>query len=391
MQNIGVFFGGVSPEHDISIITGQTIISGLKKIGYNIIPVYINKKGEWLIDEQLAGLKFFLDKDYESKTNNFKGFYLDVEDSCQSGKIIFKNKKLFGNKFIIDLAFPAFHGINGEDGSIQGLFEIINIPYVGCDVSSSGIAIDKILTKLIYLSQNILTSKFLHFNKIDWEDNKQKILAEIQNNLKLPLFIKPARLGSSIGINKAETGEELEFAIEVALHYDNRILIEEKVNNLSDITCSIIGNEKLIASEIQESAFKEEFLTYEEKYLNDGGTQLGSAEKNIIIPAHLDENISEEVKNISKKIYKTLGCSGIARIDFLYDKIAKRVYANEVNTLPGTLYHHLWKASGIEFEELLKKLISYALEKNNEKKLIKHTFDSDILSMAKSYKLQLNK
>lgn len=389
MTNIGVFFGGQSPEHDISIITGEFIIFGLKKLGLNVIPVYLSKAGEWHIGASLGSLKFFHADDFKDQLKKLNKYYLDLENS--RGKLVFKPKSIIGKAIIVDLAFPAFHGQNGEDGTIQGLFEIINLPYVGCDVASSAIAMDKILTKLLYQGHDIPTSKFVYFNSTDWRKNKPVVLKSIAEALTFPVFVKPARLGSSIGIARVNRPEELEFACEVALHYDRRILVENGVNNLMDVTCACIGNEDLIISELQESNFSKDFFSYEDKYINGGGAQIGNAKKNIIIPANLDQAKSQEIKNLAAKIYRLFGCSGISRIDFLYDKMENKAYANEVNTLPGTLYHHLWQASGIDFKDLLARLIKYAQEKHHEKNSVKTSFASDILKMTKSHKLQSNK
>jgi D-alanine-D-alanine ligase len=386
MKNIGVLFGSKTPEHDVSIITGQTIISGLKKIGYNVIPIYLSKEGEWYIDEKLGTIKFFVTDDYQDLLKKIDKYYIDLEKSRR--KIVFKNKKILGKEIVVEIAFPAFHGVNGEDGTMQGLFEIFNLPYVGCGVTSSAIAMDKIFTKQLYTSNGIPTAKFMNFNNNDWKKHKKDLLKKINDTLTYPLFVKPARLGSSIGIAKIKKNEELELAVEVALHYDSRILVEEGVNNLKDLTCCVIGNNDLIASEIQEASFGDEFFSYDEKYLNDGGAQLGNAKKNIIIPAGIDPATTDQIKNLSFDVYKLLDCSGIARIDFLYDDIEKKLFVNEVNTLPGTLYHHLWKASNIEFDELLKRLIGYAEEKYKEKESVKYHFESILLKMTKSIKLQ---
>jgi D-alanine-D-alanine ligase len=384
---IGVFFGGKSPEHDVSIITGQLIISELKKMGREVMPVYLDKKGGWFIGKELGRLKFFNSAATDEELKKFSGYRMDLKESEK--KMVFKKKGIFSKKVEIELAFPAFHGANGEDGTIQGMFEMFNIPYVGCDVPSSAIAMDKVLTKLFYQSKNIATTKFIYFTQKDWRENKDVILLKIKNDLNWPIFIKPARLGSSIGMAKVKNYEELEFACEVALHYDNKILAEESIEDLADITCAAIGNDKPKPSLIQEVVFSGDHFSYEDKYLEDGGAQLGNAQNNIIIPARLDEKTTKEVQNLAVKIFKMFGCSGIARIDFLYDKKSKIIYANEINPLPGTLYHHLWKKSGLGLDELVENLIQFALEKHKEKNELTYTFDSDILKQAKGIKLKL--
>ncbi len=381
-MTIGVFFGSRSPEHDVSIITGEFIISGLKKLNYDVMPVYLDKQGRWFLDERLSKLSFFKD---DNNLEKLKSWYLDLEKS--QGKMVFKQKGLFGREIKIDLAFPAFHGQNGEDGTMQGIFELCNLPYVGCDVASSAVAMDKVLTKEFYKAHGIATTEFFSFSNGDWAEDQENIMKKIQD-LKYPLFVKPARLGSSIGITKAKNKEELGQAIEVALHYENKILVEEGVEDLMDVTCAVLGNDKPKPSVLQESLFSDELFSYEDKYLEEGGAQLGNAEDKLKIPASLDEETTKKTQELAVKIFKLLGCAGTARIDFLYDKKNSIMYANEINTLPGTLYHHLWKKSGVEFSELLKKLIGLAQKKYAQKKNLTSNFDSKILEQANSIKLK---
>lgn len=384
---IGVFFGSRSPEHDISIITGQLIIAGLRKLNYQITPVYLDKRGRWMIGEELGNLKVFTEGKLE--VAKFQQYYLDLEKS--NGRLVFKKKGLIGKEAIVDLAFPAFHGANGEDGTAQGLFELFNIPYVGCGVPASAVAMDKVLTKLFYKAKEVPTKEFVNFALQDWQADKAWIIKEITSKLKWPMFVKPPLLGSSIGINKAGSEKELEFAIEVALHYGNTVLVEEGVENLADITCAVIGGSNPRASLLQESVYTKDLLSYDDKYLNDGGAQTGKSAKSVVIPARLDAQTTKTIQDLSVQIFKLLGCSGIARFDFLYDTQTKKYFANEINPLPGTLYHHLWEKSGVELSELLENLIKSAQESYEAKNRYKTTFESDLLKQAKSTKLQLKK
>jgi len=385
-KTIGVFFGSRNPEHDVSIITGQLIISGLKKLGYPVVPIYINKEGRWYLGEQFGHLGQFSDTK-STFSNKDTQWVLDMEASL--GKLVFQKKGFGGKKLVVDLAFPAFHGQNGEDGTFQGMCELLNVPYVGCDVASSAMTMDKVITKLLYRASNIPTTDFLSYTKDEWKVDKKIIYAEIEKRLGFPVIVKPARLGSSIGISKAKNEKELEFALEVAFHYDEKVIVEVCVSNLMDVTCAVIGNTEPIPSLLQESVFADDVFSYEDKYLEDGGAQLGNAQNSIVIPARLDEATTKQIQDIAVQTYKLIGCSGIARVDFLYDKQTKKIYANEVNTLPGTLYHHLWKKSGIDFPELLTKLLNYAEEKYEKKKEYTHTFTSDLLKKANAVKLQV--
>jgi D-alanine-D-alanine ligase len=385
MKTIGVFFGGKNPEHDVSVITGQLIISGLKKLGHPVVPVFIGTDGRWYAGERLGELKFFtaVQKDYKG----LKELTLDLEES--RGKMMLRTKGLGGRAMSIDIAFPAIHGQYGEDGTLQGLFEMLDVPYVGCGVAASALSMDKVLTKLVYQAAGIPTTRFIHFSRSEWKEQKSAILGRITKDLTWPLFVKPARLGSSIGISKARTASTLVNAIEVALHYDTKALVEESVENMMDVTCAVIGHSSLTPSLLQESSYETDFLSYDDKYLKEGGTQLGGAKKSVVIPASLDAATTKEIQEIALKVYRLFELSGIARVDFLYDTKARRWFANELNTMPGTLYHHLWKESGIELPELLTHLLASAEEKRSEAESVTHTFASKLMDLARSTKLRI--
>lgn len=384
-MTIGVFFGGKNPEHDISIITGHLILAGLIKAGITAHAIYIGKDGDWHIGSDLHDIAHFKKR---SDFSSLAKWSLDLHAS--RGKMVFKQRGLFGKTITIDCAFPAFHGQNGEDGTIQGLFELLNVPFVGCGVAASAIAMDKVLTKQLYEQAGFPTTKFIYFYKADWEAKKDDFIMKINTGLAWPLFVKPARLGSSIGIAKVRNGKELSFALDVAFHYDEKVLVEEGVPNVADLTCAVIGNDAPRASLVQESIFTEDFFSYEDKYIAGGGAQLGNAKQSIIIPAELDEATTAAVQNLAKEVFLKFECSGIARIDFLYDKESKKLFVNEINPLPGTLYHHLWEKSGVSLAELVKRLIALAMEKNKKKKEFTSTFESNILAHA-DWSKKLNK
>ncbi|MBI5220862.1 MAG: D-alanine--D-alanine ligase [Candidatus Liptonbacteria bacterium] len=386
MQTIGVFFGGKSPEHEVSVVTGQLIISGLKKLGYPIVPVFIDKTGRWWSGERLGTIKAFTGQDTNQILKGKDKYYLDLPES--RGKMVLRQKELFGEKLVIDMAFPALHGRYGEDGTIQGLFEMLDLPYVGCDVPSSAIAMDKVLTKLLYRAESIPTVPFIFFSPADWAERKREILRQAKK-LHGPLFIKPARLGSSIGMAKVKSQKDLEFAVEVALHYDDKVVVEESVENLMDVTCAVMGPTVSPRPSLTlETTFEDVFYSYQDKYLNEGGTQTGQAKNRIIIPARLPDKTNREIQQLAVRIYQLFGCSGIARVDFLYDTKKKKVFANEVNTLPGTLYEHLWRASGVEFGELLTILLKTAETRQQERQKLIYSFESDVLKKLGSLKLK---
>ncbi|MFA5183920.1 MAG: D-alanine--D-alanine ligase family protein [Patescibacteria group bacterium] len=387
IRNIGVFFGGKSPEHDISIITGQLMIAELKKMPeYHVIPVYLDKQERFFIGDKLGSLAFFSADDYQSDLAGCGGYLLNLDAS--DGILCFEKKSLFSKTaVVIDLVLPAFHGNLGEDGSMQGFWDIFGIPYAGCEVAASSLAMDKVLTKIFYRGLGVPTTKFLSYSRSEWAERKDQILVEIKDSLKWPVFVKPPHLGSSIGITKVKEFADLEQACEVALHYDEKLLVEEGVENLVDLTCAVRGYHEPQASLIQESSFATDLFSYEDKYLSDGGAQLGQAEQKITIPADIDPAIATAIQAASRKIFSALGCVGIARFDFLYNRATKEYFANEINPLPGTLYHHLWQKSGVAISDLIRGLIADALARHAEKEATARTFSSEVLGRLKGLKL----
>jgi D-alanine-D-alanine ligase len=391
-STIGVFFGSRSPEHDVSIITACTTIKGLREIGFSVVPIYVSKDGSFYLgndtdnptDETLARVDYF-QSDLDKKLSKLDEYDLALTES--SGRLRFVTETVFASKFVdVDIAFPAFHGPHGEDGALHGFFDIANIPVVGCGQQASSVAMDKALTKLIYRQFDIPTTDFIYFTRREWKQYEEAILEDLEN-FSLPLFVKPARAGSSIGITRVTDTDELSFAIEVALSYDTKVVVEEGVEDVADLTVSLVGDEVPQPSEVQESSFDSDFFSYDDKYISDGGAQIGEADKKIIIPANVDESVQDEVKQMAVNIFAQFELSGIARIDFLFDRKEEKLYANEINTMPGTLYKHLWEESGVTFAELLRNLIRTARRRHSRKQDTSYTFDSDILTHAGKGKL----
>lgn len=389
METIGVFFGSRSPEHDVSIITGELIISELKKMGKAVVPVYIGQDGQWYIANELGSLKFFTDPEFKEKlaASGWEKYSLDMEAS--HGKMIFRTKGWFAKSITIDVAFPALHGAYGEDGTIQGFFEMLEVPYVGCGVAASAIAMDKVLTKDVYRANGIATSPYLSLTTSEWQKDKAAVLQKIRSTLANSLFVKPARLGSSIGIGKVTDAhsEDLEFKIEVALHYDSLVIVENAVENVVDLTCAVLEKDGCVASVIQESVFDSDLFDFKEKYLTDGGAQLGNAKRGLVIPANIPTEVTKTIQEVSKHVFTLIGASGILRVDWLYNRTSGELFANEVNTMPGTLYHHLWKASGFELNVVITSLLVVAQKRAEQKKELSHSYPSTLLQLAGSLKI----
>lgn len=375
-KTIAVIFGGQTVEHDVSIITAHIpIIQSLLITGqFNVQPIYISKDGLWYSDQKMNDLNFFKQPDFEESLKKIKKLQILFNHGLKLVLPGWRSKVIK-----IDIVFPAMHGTFGEDGSLMGFLRMANVPFVGCDLFASAIAMDKVLTKQILSTENIPVTPYIWFTKIDWENNKNNLKQKIAK-LHWPLFVKPVHLGSSIGIAKVKQESDLENAIEVALHYDDKILIEESVENLIEVTLPIMGNNIIQTGEIERPLNKTDFFNFNDKYISGNKKNSGTKNQYSEIPAKIENKLSEQIKDLGLKTYRALGCSGISRIDFLIDNNIQKIYVNEINTLPGSLYAHNWRKAGISNVELVTKLISLAEERFNARQKIHYVFNSNILN-----------
>lgn len=401
IKKVGVFFGSRSPEHDVSIITAQVVMKTLKNLGIDFIPIYVTKSGDFVYSEKFLDVSFFSSggdkiEQFASKIPPIKISLNAINENLlkEKGFELQISSGFFGlNKksIYIDIAFPCFHGSYGEDGTMQGLFELIGIPYVGCNVLVSSVTMNKVTTKYILKANGIRTPDFYVINKAQFADKEvlDELIHDIEDNLKYPVFVKPSELGSSIGIRKATDRQSLLEGLETGFFYDRTILIEKAVQNLRDLTICLIGNSPNIrASLIQETKFKFDLLDFSQKYLDNGGAQTGSNKSAIIIPPQLDKVTEQNIIELAKRTYNTLGCTGIARVDVLLDSLTNDYFVSEVNTMPGTIYNHLWEKSGMKTTDLVKRLLTDALEEYKEKKNLSRVFNSNILqTLGNSSKL----
>lgn len=388
-KTVAVIFGGRTTEHDVSIVTAiASIIKPLEVLGkYNVLPVYISKDGSWYADKKLKNIELFQSDAIDQFIKKSSKAKLLFDDGL--------NLILNGNKFgrservKIDVVFTAMHGTHGEDGELMGLLEMAGVPYVGCDVPSSVIAMDKVLAKAIVSAAKIDTPKFVHFRKKEFGNDQEGFIKKINDHLKYPVFVKPAHLGSSIGITRLDNKQDLENAIEVALHYDDRALVEEAVNNLVEVTLPIIGNNDLTPALLEEPLLsKDDFFDFDTKYLSGGkkgkkgGKKMGAesgAQGYSKIPANVAKELYDKAVQVGLDVYKLVGCKGIARIDMLIDSKTKKVYFNEINPLPGSLYAHNWNKAGVSNVELVDRLIELAEQRFKEKQELSTGFDTSFL------------
>jgi D-alanine-D-alanine ligase len=383
--NIAVMFGGRSVEHEVSVISGLQIIENIDKSKYDVTPVYVSKSGDWYTGDELLSIKNY--KDVESLLQRVKKVYLPPVPSMN--RLYFSQVKsgLFRKEaeyIKIDAVFPAFHGMHGEDGSMQGLFELADLPYVGCGVTGSAVGMDKIIMKDIFKANNIPIVDYTWFLRSDYEKDSNSVINEIESKLSYPMFVKPANLGSSIGITKAKDRTGLINAVEIAVRYDSRIIVEKGVENLVEINCSVLGfGNEITSSVCEEPVSWQEFLSFDDKYMR-GSSQKGMKSATRKIPAPIPDEKTEEIRKLSMKVFKVLDCSGVSRIDFLMEKYSMKVYVNEINTIPGSFAFYLWEPCGVNFKELIDRLIQYAIKRHDEHVKNIYTFDAALLQKASS-------
>lgn len=384
-KTIAVIFGGKSAEHDVSIITAHIPIidSLIASGGFDVWPVYIAKDGSWYADKVMNDLAFFKQAGWEEKLTKQKKVQLLFDNGL---KLVWSG--LTQKKISIDVVFPAMHGTYGEDGSLMGLLRMAGVPFVGCDIFASTVAMDKVLTKQVIAAELLPIVPYIWFTRREWMKDKHTILEKIRA-LHFPVFVKPVHLGSSIGITKAKNESELVNAIDVACHFDDKVLVEMAIEPLIEITLPIMGNEEPRTAECERPLNKTEFFDFSDKYLSGGKKGSGGANSAYSeIPATIGDELTKKVKDLGLKVYRVLGLSGISRVDFLIHADTKEVYVNEVNTLPGSLYHHNWKKAGVSNMELVLELVRLGEERFKEQKETTHTFTSNILQKVGGAKTQ---
>lgn len=380
-QTIAVIFGGRSVEHDVSIITGHQIMQAFDSEQYEVVPVYINRDGKWYTGAPLADLQNF-----NNEVISYKGVVSAIlSPSIQHHGLILNPivGRLQKNEVKrIDVLFPAIHGSHGEDGTLQGLFELADIPYVGCGVLASAVANNKAFTKSILRQAGITVADGLTLSRDQWLANREGVVADVENNYGYPVFVKPATLGSSIGVARANDREALLMAIDIAASFDRQIVIERAIVGASEINCAVMGyGEEFEASVLEQPVSWEEFLTYEEKYMRGDGGMKG-AER--IIPADLPADVTERIRSTTIQAFKTIGGSGIARLDFLYDRESDTLYLNEINTMPGSLAFYLWQATGLSAKQVVDKLVQHAQSAYADKRRNTYNYQTSLVAMTAS-------
>ena len=390
---VGVLFGGKTVEHEISIISAIQAIGHLDKNKYDVIPIYITKGNEFYIGEKIGDIKSYTD--ITSLLKESQRVIMLNEDG--KVKLIRYPMKKFGKNELdyIDIAFPVVHGTNVEDGTLQGYLQMFNIPYVGCDVLSSAVGMDKYVMKTVLKDNGIPVLDCKCFTAKQYDDDVDAVIATVEEKIGYPVIVKPVNLGSSIGISKAENRDELYDSLDTAFRYASKVLIETAVQNLKEINCSVLGDyEEAEASECEEPVSSDKILTFAEKYIGDGsakgakgakgGVKGSSGSKGMAtlkrkIPADITDEQRTLIREYAVKAFKVLGCGGVSRIDFMMDTKTGNIWLNEINTIPGSLSFYLWEPLGVKYTELLDRMISLALKRERENSSITYTFDSNVL------------
>ncbi len=375
-KKVAVVFGGRSVEHDVSVITGLQVIENIDLEKYDPIPIYIDKKGKWFTGDSLKKIKNFK----ENNLSDLKPVTFSFNTNDNNLYLHPENLGLFRKKIIdkIDIVFPTIHGTNGEDGTLQGALELMNIPYVGGGVIASSVGMDKIIMKDVFKANNLPIVDYMWFYRNEWIDNQEDIINRIEETLGYPVFVKPANLGSSVGISKAKDRDSLIDAIEIATKYDRKIIIEKAVENAREINCAVMGyDDKIIASLCEEPLGWKEILTFEDKYIKSNIKGAGKNNRRII-PADIEDDIREKIENLAKKAFISIDCRGNSRVDFLLDD--KNIYVNEINTMPGSIAFYLWEGKGYPMKKLIDEMIQIAIKAHEEKNKNMYYYDVDLLN-----------
>ena len=372
---VGVVFGSRSVEHEVSIVTALQVYQALDRTKYEPVPIYITKTGQWLTGEKLGELKSYSDLKLIAE-----GERAILSPEPGSRELVVQGGGIFRKKanVLVDVIFPCLHGTFGEDGTLQGLLELADVPYVGAGVVGSAVGMDKIIMKAAFRAAGQPPLNNTYFTRARWQREPETTLDEVEAKLRYPLFVKPANLGSSVGITRAVDRDGLRTALEVAASYDRRLLVEEGVENVMEINCSVIGNDDPMPSVLEQPVAWQEFLSYEDKYLR-GGKGEGMKGASRRIPAPISPELTEKIQTLAVEAFKAVDCAGIARIDVLVNEKTEEVFINEINTIPGSLSFYLWEPSGVPFTELTDRLIQLALERHAEKSRNQYSFDTTIL------------
>lgn len=381
--NVAVFFGGRSVEHEISVISALQAIHAFNVERYNIVPIYISKQGRWYTGNDLLDIRNY--KDMKGLANKCTEVFMRPEygdyNLYKAETSMFSKRNTIIEE--LHVAIPVLHGTNGEDGIFEGLLETIGIPFAGCNTLSSANGMDKITMKMILKECNIPVVDYVWFTDRQWFNEREQLIAKIEEKIGYPVIVKPANLGSSVGIGKASNREELIEKVNHAEKFSQRIIVEDMIEQLQEINCSVLGDADEHESSVCEEPIKTgDFLSYEDKYMGGSKSAKGMQASEKRIPADLPVEISEKIRHMAGETFRVLSCHGVSRIDVMIDRKDNSIYVNEINTIPGSLSFYLWEATGISFEKLMDRLVELAFKRKRLTDQKTFTYDQNIFSLG---------
>ncbi len=379
--NIAVFFGGRSTEHEISVISANQAMAAMDSDKYNVIPVYITKDGRWFTGEALTDVK-----NYRNTAELLKQCTQVYMRPIYGDYNLYKaERKMFGSDVFakLDAVIPVLHGSNGEDGIFEGVLETIGIPYAGCGTLASANGMDKITMKMILASDGIPVVDYVWFTDKQWFARRDELIAKIESKLGYPVIVKPANLGSSVGIGRADNREELLSKVDDARRYSARIIVEDLVENLQEINCAVLGDcDEYRTSVLEEPIKSGEILSYTDKYMGGTKDNRGMHASKKRIPADLPKEETERIQFLAGETFRVLSCHGVSRVDVMVDAKTRDIYVNEINTIPGSLSFYLWEAAGLKFDELMDELVRLAFKRKRDQGSKTVSYDSNIFALG---------
>ena len=381
-KQVGVIFGSRSCEREVSIISAVQLMRHADPEKYDIIPVYIDESGNWYTGNVLKDIGSF--KPFNPDKKGITKVFPDLSSGSGALLTYIRGTGLFSKDRIeiaarIDVYIIVMHGLHGEDGTIQGLLELANVPYTSTGVAGSALGMDKIMMKQFFRGADLPVLPGIGVTHTHYLSEPKSVFEEIERELGYPVFVKPANLGSSIGVSRADDRESLEDSLELAFEYDRRVLIEAGLDKPIELNCSVLGyDEEVEASPIEMPINQDEFLDFKDKYLASGGSK-GMASLHRVLPAPIEDELKDEIQEMSRKIFRMLDCKGVVRIDYMFDPKAGKLYITEINTIPGSLAFYLWENAGVAYTRLIDRMVGYAEKAHEDKNRANYAYTSDIL------------
>lgn len=381
---LGVIFGSRSCEREVSIISAVQLMNHVNSEKYDVIPVYITEHGVWYTGASLRKIETYIH--FDPNKNGVEAVSLDITSGSGALLTTRPGKGLFSHpeQVIVarlEVCVIVMHGLNGEDGTLQGMLELANLPYTSTGVAGSAIGMDKIMMKQFFRGAGTLPClPDCWFTRAQYQQNKDIVLDRVEKELGFPVFVKPANLGSSIGVSRADDREELAQGLDLAFEYDRRVLVEKGLDRPIELNCSVLGYDgEVEASPIEMPLSGEQFLDFKEKYLANGGSK-GMASLHRVLPAPIEDSLRDKIQTMSCEIFRMLDCKGVVRIDYMFDRSAEQVYITEINTIPGSLAFYLWEAKGVKYSQLIDRMVDCACKAHADRNMRNYAYTSNILS-----------